>query len=177
LLTLFFIAASVAVQAAPSATLPLFTPADHAVLTERALKDCGYATPQETARLAISDRKKIVPCFVRATVNKGPSLVPRMIEPGATILSIGEFQGLLTITVQLASDHPRAIAAEEASVTFDETLANRTCQDLWLGGMLDAGMDGDQQSGTMIVYYLKDMKGANVRISAIGQCFEKKRSN
>ena len=59
---------------------------------------------------------------------------------------------------------------------FDETLANRTCQDRWLGGMLDAGMDGGAQAGTIIVYYLKDVKGTNIRISAIGQCHGGKRS-
>ena len=81
------------------------------------------------------------------------------------------------MNVQIAPDHPRALAKEGVSVPFDDTLANLTCRDRWLGGMLDAGMDGDVQAGTSIVYFLKDVKGANIRISAIGQCHGEKRSD
>lgn len=176
MLTLIFFAASVTVQAAPLATPPLFTSADRAILSQRARKECGYATPQEIIRLARGERKKALSCLVRATVTAGSSLVPKLLEPGATILSISESDGLLVVTVQLAADHSRAIMKKDTSVNFGETLANRTCQDLWLGGLLDAGMDGDQQGGTIVLYQLKDIKGTIVRMDGVAQCFEKKQS-
>ena len=174
LLASLILAASPALQASPAPSSRFFTPADHEVLSKRAKRECGYASPQEIEPLALAEREKILNCFVAAAVKDGPSLMPRTIETGATIVSVGQFRTFLTMNVQLAPDHPRAVAVEGTSVPFDDTLANLTCRDRWLGGMLDAGMDGNTQAGTIIVYYLRDLKGAIIRISAIGQCHGKR---
>ena len=163
LLASLILAASPALQASPAPSSRFFTPADHEVLSKRAKRECGYASPQEIEPLALAEREKILNCFVAAAVKDGPSLMPRTIETGATIVSVGQFRTFLTMNVQLAPDHPRAVA-------------NLTCRDRWLGGMLDAGMDGNTQAGTIIIYYLRDLKGAIIRISAIGQCHGGKRA-
>ncbi len=171
------LAASVPAPVNPWTTPGIFTPADHRLLSKRAKQDCGYASPEEIEPLAIAERQKILTCFVAAAVKDGAALVPRVIEPGAIITSVGQIEDLLTMEVRIAPDHPRALAKKGASIPFDETLANLTCRDQWLGGMLDAGMDGDKQAGTIILYTLKDTNGVTIHASGISQCHGGKRGD
>lgn len=167
------IAATLTAQAAAGLIpQPLFTPGERAALSQQAWQDCGYATPQALIPLIGDKRDNTLLCFVRATAKRSGALLSKEIEPGATITSASEFQGMLIFIVQLEANHPRALAQEEETTDFDESLSNRTCQDRWLGGLIDAGMDDGKQARTAIVYQYQDKKRATLAATAVAQCFD-----
>jgi len=172
--TNLMIAASISAQAGQgSIPQPLFTPREHAALSQSAAHDCGYATPQELISLAGNERDKALPCLVRVTVEQSGKLLPKQVEPGAAITSARETEGLLVFIIQLDPDHPRA-AQEEDRTGFDGLLSNRTCQDRWLGGLIDAGMDGGKQARMAVVYQFQDKARRTLAITAVAQCFDRK---
>jgi hypothetical protein len=144
--------------------------AERAALGQQAKKDCGYATPQELIPLTGGQRDKALLCLVRATLKQNGSMFPKRVEPGATITSASELQGMLVFDVQLAPNHPRASAKGESETNFDQVLSNRTCQDKWLGGIIDAGMEDGKQARTVIVYRLLDNAGTTLAATAVTQC-------
>ena len=148
-----------------------FTAEDMAELREQAQKQCGYASPQELMPLSKGERQKILPCFIEATVERSVPFLPKIIEPGATIVSVTNFQGLPVFVVQFSADHPRASVPKNETSDYDRLLSNRTCDDKWLGGLIDAGMVDGAQAGAVIVYKLQTEKSENLAIVAVGQCY------
>lgn len=53
-------------------------------------------------------------------------------------------------------------------------MSDRTCQDKWLGGLIDAGMVDGVQARTMIVYKLQNENSDILAIVAVAQCFDSK---
>lgn len=151
-----------------------FTSGEMAALQEEAKRECGYATPQDLMGLPNSEREKILPCFIRATVKRSEPLLPKMIEAGATVVSVRDFQGLPVFVVQFASGHPRAKVPKGQSSDYDGLLSTRTCNDKWLGGLIDAGMVDGMQGGAVIVYELQTEKAENLAAIAVAQCLDPK---
>lgn len=167
------LAATISAQAAQgSIPQPLFTPTERTALSQKAAHDCGYAMPEELIPLAGSERDKALPCLVRATVKQSGKLLPKQIEPGAAITAVRETEGLLVFIVQLDGSHPRG-AQEEDKTGFDGLLSNRTCQDKWLGGLIDAGMDDGKQARTAVVYQFQDKSQRTLAVTAVAQCFDR----
>ena len=172
-----FALAGLLVSEPPATSSPpktVFNAQEVTALGQAARQACGYSTPQELAPLAVAKRKKALGCMVGATVKQSKSLLPKEIETGATIVSSSEFEGFVVFVVQFAPDHPRASVPKDQSSDYDRLLSNRTCQDKWLGGLIDAGMVDGVQDGTMVVYKLQNRQSENLAIIAVGECFSGK---
>lgn len=166
----FAFAAAMSVQAPAVSPRYILPPAKLAPLSERSRKECGHAHPRDLMTREVMVRKKALHCLVTATVRESGSLLPIEIEPGAVITSASEFEGMLWFKVRLDPKHPRALAGERDTTGFDEKLFTRTCDDKWLGGLLDAGMEGDAQGGTAVLYDYQDKKS----VEALVHCSDPK---
>ena len=123
--------------------------------------------------MGVAKRKTALACLIRATVKQSGSMLPKVIEPGATLVSASEFEGFLVFVLQFAPNHPRAFAPKDQPSDYDQVLSNRTCQDKWLGGLIDAGIVDGAQAGTMIVYQMQNEKRETLAANAVGQCFNR----
>jgi len=162
---------------ASAKTIPartVFAAEELVVLSQSAQRDCGFANPQQLIGLADDVRKKALRCLVSLTVKESGSLLPKEMERGATIISATESEGFIVFAMQFEPEHPRASVPENATSDYDRLLSNRTCQDKWLGGLIDAGIEGGTQGGTMIVYKIQNKKRENLAIIAVGQCFNQR---
>ena len=157
-----------------SATKSIFTPSETVALSEEARSQCGIATPREVMGLSPDKREKALNCLVSATVKRSGTILPKLFAPGATIVSVKEDEGFPIFVLQLDPDHPRALAPADQPSDYDQLISNRTCDDSWLGGLIDAGMVNGAQGGTMIIYKLQQRNGETIALLAIGQCFDPK---
>lgn len=164
----------VAQPATATSTKSIFTPSETAILSDQTQRQCGFATPRDVIGLSEDKREKTLNCFVSATVKRSGSILPKVLAPGATIVSAKEFEGLPIFVLQFEADHPRALAPADQPSDYDQVISNRTCDDPWLGGLIDAGMVNGAQAGTMIVYELQKRNGETLAILAIGQCLNAK---
>lgn len=173
-MSLLVLAALLASQpAAGSAPKGVFTSSDIVALGERAKKRCGYANPQELSALSKGEREKIIPCFVRATIEQSKPLFPKVIEPGATIWAVSNFEGLPIFELRFSADHPRASVPKNEFSGYDRLLSTRTCDDKWLGGLIDAGrIDGE--GSVAIVYKMETEQREVLSIVAVAECLDPK---
>lgn len=169
---LAFAALFVSQPSTVSPPITVFTANELAALREEAKRECGYATPQDLMGLSNSEREKILPCFIRATVKRSEPLLPKIIEPGATLVSVSNFEGMPIFVVRFGRDHPRASVAKNETSDYDRLLSTRTCNDKWLGGLIDAGMVDGVQGGAVIVYRLQTDKREDLGMIAVAQCFD-----
>ena len=151
----------------------IFTVEEVVSLSEETARRCGYASPQELMKLASDQRQKVLPCFIQATVKRAEALLPKTIEPGATLASVSNFQGMPIFVLRVASNHPRASVPKNQTSDYDALLSTRTCNDKWLGNLIDAGMVEGAQAGAVIVYRIETEKDVLAMV-AVAQCFDPK---
>src|SRR5690349_15234050 len=102
-MSLFLFAALFASQPDSSSPLkPVFTSEDIVALSERAQTECGYASPQDLIALPNGERLKSLQCLIRVTVERSAALLPKTIEPGATIISTSSLEGLPVFVIQFS---------------------------------------------------------------------------
>ena len=173
---MFFLAlaALFAGEPAPSSPPRVFTVEEVAALSEEAKRQCGYASPQDLMQLAAAQRQKVLPCFIKATVKRADSMLPKTIDPGATLESVSNFQGLPVFVLRFAASHPRASVPKNQTSDYDDLLSTRTCNDRWLGGLIDAGMVDGVQAGAIIVYKIATEKNGVLAMVAVGECLDPK---
>ena len=168
------LAALFAGEPAPSSPPRVFTVEEVASLSEEVKRQCGYASPQDLMQLAVRERQKVLPCFIRVTVKRAGSMLPKTIEPGAALVSVSNFQGLPVFVLRFAASHPRASVPKNQTSDYDDLLSTRTCNDKWLGGLIDAGMVDGAQAGAIIIYQMETEKNEGIAAVAVAQCFDPK---
>lgn len=173
-MSLFVLAALFASEPVNNPPPRVFTVDEVASLSEETTRKCGYATPQSLLKLSGGQRQKILPCFIQATVKRAGTLLPKIIEPGAAIVSVSDFQGLPVFVLRFAADHPRASVPKNQTSDYDDLLSTRTCNDLWLGNLIDAGMVDGVQAGAIIVYKIETEEKGVLAMVAVAQCFDPK---
>jgi hypothetical protein len=171
-----FLAFAALFASGPVTSLPprVFTVEEVASLSEEAKRKCGYASPQALMKLSDGERQKVLPCFIQATVKRAGTLLPKTIEPGAALVSVSNFQGLPVFVLRFAPNHPRASVPKNQTSDYDDLLSTRTCNDKWLGSLIDAGMVDGAQAGAMIVYRIETEKKQVLAMVAVAQCFDAK---
>ena len=150
--------ALVASQLVTNSPPTFFTVEEIAVLGAETKRACGYATPQELMALDNDKRQKILACFMIATARRSKPMLPKIVEPGATFVSVSEFKGMPVFVLQFSASHPRASVPVNKSSDYDNLLSTRTCDDKWFGGLIDAGMVDGVQAGAIIVFKLETKK-------------------
>lgn len=172
----FFALAAALFAGGPVSSPPprVFTIEEVASLSEETKRKCGYASPQDLMKLPGDQRLNILPCFIQATIVRAGSLLPKTIEPGAVLVSVSNFEGLPVFVLRFASSHPRASVPKNQGSDYDELLSTRTCNDKWLGSLIDAGMVDEVQAGAVIVYNIETEKKDVLAIVAVAQCFDPK---
>lgn len=168
LLALAALAASQPVTVSQSSTV--FTATEMSALSERALKQCGYASPQDLMVLPKDRRLKVLSCLITATVEQSGAFLPKIVEPGVTIVAVSNFQGLPIFDLQFSADHPRSAVPKNQTSDYDDRLSSRTCNDNWLGGLIDAGMIDGAQSGAIVGYKLQTGKREILAVLAVAEC-------
>lgn len=161
-------------QLVTSSPPTIFTSEEISALREESKQTCGHAGPQELMALEYDKRQKVLPCFIAATVRRSEPLLPKIIEPGATIVSVSNFQGLPVFALQFSASHPRASVPKNQSSDYDRLLSTRACNDKWLGGLIDAGMVEGTQAGAVIVFKLQTEKGDGLAAVAVARCDDPK---
>jgi hypothetical protein len=152
----------------------VFTAEEVASLSDEANRKCGYASPQALMKLSGGKRQKVLPCFIQATVKRAGTLLPKTIEPGAALVSVSNFQGLPVFVLRFAASHPRASVPKNQTSDYDDLLSTRTCNDKWLGSLIDAGMVDGAQAGAVIVYKIETEKNEVLAMVAVAECFDPK---
>lgn len=152
----------------------VFSPEERVALSNEVKRSCGFASPQELMERPEGERQKALPCLLEATIRRSESMLPKVIEPGVVLISSELFQGGLPVFVlRFSPEHPRALNPKNEASPYDDLLSTRTCNDKWLGGIIDAGVVGDQ-SGSVIVYKLETEKGEVFDAIAVARCFNPK---
>ena len=173
-MTFFALAALFASGSATSPPPKVFTVEEVASLSEETQRRCGYASPRVLMRLSGGKRLEFLPCFIKATVYHAKGLLPKTIEPGATLVSVSNFQGMPVFGLRFASNHPRASVPKNQTSDYDDLLSTRTCNDKWLGSLIDAGVIEGAQAGAVIVYKIETEKKDVLAMVAVAQCFDPK---
>ena len=150
----------------------VFTPEERAALGNQALEQCSYATPRQLMELEQNQRLEAIECFVDVTGSISSNFVPKEYEPGATILSAEILETFPVFRVRLSPDHPLVLQQFDNPHDYGSQLATRTCNDKWLGGMLDAGMVDDAQHGTIVVFFFEAPGDLEINPIAVAQCFD-----
>jgi hypothetical protein len=171
-----FFALTALFASGPATSTPprVFTVEEVASLSEETKQRCGYASPQDLMKLSAAKRQKILPCFIQATVKRAETLLPKTIEPGAAIVSVSDLQGFPVFVLRFAAGHPRALVPKNQTSDYDDLLSTRTCNDKWLGSLIDAGMVDGAQAGAIIVYKIETEKNEVLAMVAVAQCFDPK---
>jgi hypothetical protein len=125
-------------------------------------------------KLPDGKRQKVLPCFIEATVRRAATFLPKTIEPGAALVSVSNFQGLPVFELRFAASHPRAFVPKNQTSDYDDLLSTRTCNDQWLGSLIDAGIVGGTQAGATIVYKIETETSEVLTMVAVAQCFDAK---
>lgn len=152
----------------------IFTATEVTSLGKETMRKCGYSSPRDLMELSGAKRQTILPCFIKATVSRARTLLPKTIEPGATLVSVSNFQGMPVFVLRFASNHPRALVPENQTSEYDNLLSTRTCNDRWLGNLIDAGMVDGAQAGAVIVYKIETEKKHVLALVAVAQCSDPK---
>ena len=168
------LAALFASESVTSSPPRIFTVEEVASLSEETKRKCGYASPQDLMKLSDVKRQEVLPCFIQATVKRGGTLLPKTIEPGATLVSVSDFGGLPVFVLRFAASHPRASVPKNQTSDYDDLLSTRTCNDKWLGSLIDAGMVDGAQAGVLIAYQIETEKNEVIAAVAVAQCFDPK---